>query len=178
MSFGNLAADPRRLAAGFLRAALKRGAKLYAPVEVTDVKPRAASVKATTKAVPAITARHLIFATGYEIPDGVPRKDNSIVSTYVIATASQPHALWEGQCLIWEASDPYLYLRTTSDGRVICGGEDEEFSDEAKRDALLAEKTAALEKSLRALPPLTSRGLDRLAHPRRQVRPRSGAYRA
>ena len=36
--------------------------------------------------------------------------------------------------MIWEASDPYLYVRTTADGRIICGGEDEDFSDEAARE--------------------------------------------
>ena len=50
--------------------------------------------------------------------------------------------------MIWEASDPYLYLRTTPDGRIICGGEDEEFSDEAARDALLPRKTATLQRKL------------------------------
>ena len=50
--------------------------------------------------------------------------------------------------MIWEASDPYLYLRTTPDGRIICGGEDEEFSDETARDALLARKTATLRHKL------------------------------
>ena len=34
-------------------------------------------------------------------------------------------------------------MRATADGRVICGGEDEEFTDEDERDALIAEKTAA-----------------------------------
>ena len=35
--------------------------------------------------------------------------------------------------MIWQSADPYLYLRTTTDGRVICGGEDEEFADEKAR---------------------------------------------
>ena len=51
--------------------------------------------------------------------------------------------------MIWEASDPYLYLRTTPDGRILCGGEDEEFSDEAARDALLPRKTATLQAQAR-----------------------------
>ena len=55
--------------------------------------------------------------------------------------------------MIWEAADPYLYVRTTPDGRVICGGEDEEFSDEEKRDALLARKTATLQRKLKQLLP-------------------------
>jgi len=55
--------------------------------------------------------------------------------------------------MIWEAADPYLYLRTTPDGRVICGGEDEAFSDEAKRDALLPRKTRTLQRKLGRLMP-------------------------
>jgi glycine/D-amino acid oxidase-like deaminating enzyme len=65
-----------------------------------------------------------------------------------MATAPQSRHLWPGQCTIWEASDPYLYLRTTPDGRIICGGEDEEFSDEEKRDALLVRKTVTLQRKL------------------------------
>ena len=37
LGYGNLSADPRRLAAGFLRAALGRGARLYAPANVLTV---------------------------------------------------------------------------------------------------------------------------------------------
>ena len=50
--------------------------------------------------------------------------------------------------MIWESSDPYLYLRTTPDGRIVCGGEDEEFSDETARNALLPRKTATLQRKL------------------------------
>ena len=47
------------------------------------------------------------------------------------ATAAAQH-LARARPSIWEASDPYLYMRATADGRVICGGEDEEFSDEER----------------------------------------------
>jgi glycine/D-amino acid oxidase-like deaminating enzyme len=55
--------------------------------------------------------------------------------------------------MIWEASDPYLYLRTTSRGHVICGGEDADFSDERERDALLNTKTVTLQRKLSRLLP-------------------------
>ena len=61
--------------------------------------------------------------------------------------------MWPDRCLIWEAADPYLYVRTAQGGRVICGGEDETFSDTAARDALLSEKTRRLEARLAALFP-------------------------
>jgi len=46
-----------------------------------------------------------------------------------------------------------LYVRTGPGGRVICGGEDEAFSDATARDALLPEKTRLLEARLAALFP-------------------------
>ena len=156
LSHGNLAADPRRLAHGFLRAAVARGTTVAWPVEIAKVTPRAAGVRADTADGRTIDARLLVFATGYELPVGVPRAGHSIASTWAIATRPQPRRLWPGRCFIWEASDPYLYVRTDPAGRVICGGEDEEFADSASRDALLPAKTRTLERKLQALLP----GLD------------------
>jgi glycine/D-amino acid oxidase-like deaminating enzyme len=70
-----------------------------------------------------------------------------------MATRPQPQSVWPQKALIWEASDPYLYLRTTADGRVICGGEDEAFANAARRDAMTAAKTARLERKLQRLFP-------------------------
>jgi glycine/D-amino acid oxidase-like deaminating enzyme len=55
--------------------------------------------------------------------------------------------------MIWEAADPYLYIRTTPCGEIICGGEDEEIADAALRDAKLPEKAATLSRKLAALLP-------------------------
>ena len=44
-------------------------------------------------------------------------------------------------------------MRTTVDGRVICGGEDEEFANEERRDAKLDQKAKTLEKKLAILLP-------------------------
>lgn len=149
----NFAADPRRLASGFLRAALARGARLYAPVEVTAVESKRGGVEAATSQGPVVRCRSLVYATGYEMPKVVHAPQHRIFSTWAIATRRQPGALWPTRCFMWEASDPYLYLRASPDGRVICGGEDEKFKDEAARDALLGAKTAALQRKLKALLP-------------------------
>ncbi|TIT18331.1 MAG: FAD-binding oxidoreductase, partial [Mesorhizobium sp.] len=103
-------------------------------------------------------ARHLVLATGYELTDIIPATAHSIVSTWAIATARQPKDIWPGAALLWEASEPYLYIRTTADGRVICGGEDEDFTDEEHRDALIAKKSKRLAAKLgRLLPKLDTR---------------------
>ena len=153
LGYDNLSADPIRLAAGYLRTALRRGARLYAPAEVAEVTPLAQSVRCETGNGRTIRARALVFATGYETPKGVPAKGHGVVSTFALATRPQPARLWPEQCFIWEASDPYLYMRVGPEGSIICGGEDEAFADEALRDAMLDEKTAAIEQKLAALFP-------------------------
>lgn len=154
LSRDNLALDPVKLTAGLLEKAIDRGARLYAPEEAIDFVHGPDGVRVTTESGRRIDARHVVLATGYELTDSVSDARHRIISTWAIATRRQPKsALVPGEPLIWEASDPYLYLRTTHDGRIICGGEDAEFEDEEKRDALLAEKTARISEKLGKLLP-------------------------
>ena len=144
LAYDDVALDPRRLTAGYLNVAIGRGARLFAPTDVSDVEAGASGVSARTAGGPVIRCKSLVFATGYEMPDSVPKRAHQVFSTWAIATRPQPRKLWPEDCFIWEAADPYLYLRSTPDGRVICGGEDEEFSDDEARDALIPKKAAAI----------------------------------
>lgn len=153
LSSGNLALDPRKLTAGLLLRAHARKARFHAPVEATEIRHGSDEVTVATKDGPTIRARHVVLATGYELLDMVPAGGHSVISTWAIATRPQPRAIWPQAALVWEASDPYLYARATHDGRVICGGEDEPFTDETARDALIAAKAARIAKKLGKLFP-------------------------
>jgi glycine/D-amino acid oxidase-like deaminating enzyme len=152
LSFGDLAADPIRLAGCYLRVAIQRGAKLFAPVEATGIETGRTGITVTTPHA-SITAEHVVFCTGYEVPKFLSLRGASIASTYAYATRPQTRRLWPTRCLIWEASDPYIYLRDTPDGRVLCGGEDEELDDADARDALIPAKMKALQRKVAALVP-------------------------
>ena len=160
LSHDNLALDPRKLTAGLLNIALARKARFYAPADATAVENHRQSVTIATSSGPMITAKHLVLTTGYELLDIVPAVSHRIISTWAIATRPQLSRIWPRAAMIWEASDPYLYMRVTWDGRVICGGEDEDFTDEARRDALSAQKTKRLEGKLSRIFPR----LDTTAH--------------
>lgn len=153
LSFDNLALNPRKLTARLHLAAVRRGARYYAPVEAVNVHDTSGGVEVTTDGGQTISAGHVVLATGYELLDPAPHSGHKVVSTWAIATHPQKRNLWPKQAFIWEASDPYLYMRTLPDGRVICGGEDEDFTDTEKRDALLPEKTDRIARKLRALMP-------------------------
>jgi glycine/D-amino acid oxidase-like deaminating enzyme len=151
LGYGNLAIDPRKTTIALFNAAAARNAAIFCPVDIVNIAAKRSGVTATASNGRRIRCRHLVFATGYEFPKHVPPKGHQIASTWAIATVPQKRRLWPEQCMIWESSDPYLYLRTTPDGRIICGGEDEEWSDETARDALLPRKTATLQRKLAKL---------------------------
>ncbi|MBP7608467.1 MAG: FAD-binding oxidoreductase [Steroidobacteraceae bacterium] len=153
LSSGAGEVDPAAMVAGLWRSVLTRGARMYAPTEVVNIQNGRARVALATADGPVVHARYAVFATGYEVVKHVHPRGFKVQSTWAMATAPQPARLWPSRCLIWEAADPYLYLRTTLDGRVIVGGEDEEFSDEKKRDALIPSKIAAIRGKLKLLLP-------------------------
>jgi len=153
LSIANAEADPIRLAAGFMRRAIRLGARLFAPVDVIQVRSRPRGIEVETREGVTLRCRFLVYATGYELAEDLPARGHAIHSTFAIATGPQPENLWPTRDLIWEASDPYLYLRTTPDGRVIVGGEDEEFEDDEKRDALIPAKSRRLQLKLAKLMP-------------------------
>ncbi len=154
LSHGNFVVDPVRLTKGLLLQAQTRGARFFAPEEASEIRFKKSSIEVTMRSGNRIEAGHVVLATGYELMDVVRTDRHEIISTWAIATGRQAKdRLWPGEAMIWEASDPYLYVRTTHDGRVICGGEDEDFQDEEARDRLMAKKTQRIVDKLRRLLP-------------------------
>jgi glycine/D-amino acid oxidase-like deaminating enzyme len=151
LGYGNLAIDPRKTTIALFNTAATHSTTIFCPVDIVNIAAKRGGVTATASNGRRIHCRHLVFATGYEFPKHVPPKGHQIASTWAIATVPQKRLLWPEQCMIWESSDPYLYLRTTPDGRIICGGEDEKPPDETARDALLPRKTATLRRKLAKL---------------------------
>jgi glycine/D-amino acid oxidase-like deaminating enzyme len=78
----------------------------------------------------------------------IKEKFVNLISTYAMVseTESKLSKLYD-DLLIWNTSDPYIYLRTTDDGRFLIGGEDEEFRNPQKRDRLIGKKEKRLLKS-------------------------------
>ncbi|KRE11851.1 N-acetylglucosamine-1-phosphate uridyltransferase [Bosea sp. Root381] len=153
VSPGSAEADPLCLCHALLGVATRRGARLIRDEAISfDATSRSAAVLLSGGRT--IEAGHLVLATGYVMPDGVSSALHRVASSWAIATLPQPpSALWPGPALIWEASEDYVYCRTTTDGRIIIGGEDEETDDPERREAMGPAKIQALLGKLRALVP-------------------------
>jgi glycine/D-amino acid oxidase-like deaminating enzyme len=153
LSQGNGEADPVQLVAGLWRHFLERGGRMVDNVEVTEVEQTRSRVRLETKNGQFIFAKHAVFCTGYELMKFARPKGYKIISTWAMATRRQPDRIWPSKSLIWEAADPYLYMRTTADGRVIVGGEDEPFSDDVLRDKMIPRKIAVIARKAKRIFP-------------------------
>jgi glycine/D-amino acid oxidase-like deaminating enzyme len=102
----------------------------------------------------AIECNSIIYATGYETHELLHESIGKLISTY--ACISEPYQKLPTelvQTVFWNTQEPYFYLRTTSDNRILIGGGDENFKDPERRDALLDEKELTLaEKFGQCLP--------------------------
>lgn len=86
-----------------------------------------------------ITFDYLILTTGYSRLYAQVRDNVIARRTYAFCSEPLPGELWKDRVMIWETRRPYLYLRSTMDGRIIAGGMDEDIVDsEPPADIILA----------------------------------------
>ena len=146
--------DPYAMTYALLARGTKYGLRVFDRTEVMRFEPAGAGIRLHTDRGHVATADHVVFATGYESEQYLKHRVGQLVSTYAIASEPlESLDAWFEQCLIWETANPYLYLRTTIDGRAMIGGEDEDFVDARRRDRLIARKARVLERKFRRLFP-------------------------
>lgn len=127
---------------------------IYDRTEVVDIKHSKTGVTLKTESGYSVKCNKLVYATGYEVVNFIDKKIVDLQSTYaVISEQYNERPFWNEEALIWNTADPYLYMRTTPDNRVLVGGRDVEFSDPHKRDKLMARKAKGLRKDIDKLFP-------------------------
>ncbi|MBS1730016.1 MAG: FAD-binding oxidoreductase [Bacteroidetes bacterium] len=134
---------------------LKKGTKVFDRVNITKIHHNKNGVILTTQNKKTIKAKNLIYASGYETVNFINKKIVKLNSTYAIISEryEEDNFAWPEEVLIWNTDDPYLYLRTTNDRRIIIGGRDEKFYNPEKRDKLLDPKSNRLETDFKKIFP-------------------------
>lgn len=137
--------DCHRFAHKLLGRAARNGARIFDRTLVKKFDAGKEEVRLTTERGFVVRAKQVVFATGYESDEMLPKRVVRLKSTY--ALASEPLEAFPGwweQCLIWNTDRPYVYLRTTNDGRAMIGGEDDPFRNPVRRDGKVERKTDRL----------------------------------
>ena len=143
--------DPAALALGLLASARNQGATVTFPADVVALERQGSSTRLALADGRSLEAREVILATGYERPQLFLPPAFSLLSTFVIATAPGTALPHERSAMIWEAADPYLYVRADRDGRIIAGGGDIETGSAGQRDAVMDAKSGAILAQLHRL---------------------------
>jgi glycine/D-amino acid oxidase-like deaminating enzyme len=151
LSQGSYEVDPVRLTLGLLTVARVNGAHCCFPFDVARIEQLDDGIRLFLEDGREIVAGEVIMATGYERPTWFLPPSFSVGSSYAIATPPGRAPLWHENAMIWEASSPYLYTRATAEGRIIAGGEDEDFDDALQRDALIEAKGGTIRAKLASM---------------------------
>ncbi|QOW10498.1 FAD-binding oxidoreductase [Kaistella flava (ex Peng et al. 2021)] len=133
--------DAFNLAHELLQFNEKKGLKIFDKTEMKSVKynPTFNEVEITSGF--KIKAKKIIYCIGYESKNLIKEDFVQLKSTF--AMVSEMDLIKNknfSKTLFWNTDDPYLYMRSTDDGRILMGGGDEDFQNPQKRDELLNKK--------------------------------------
>jgi glycine/D-amino acid oxidase-like deaminating enzyme len=148
--------DPYRLAYSIFADLRRRGVRVFdrSAVSVWRAGSQEVSVDVAQGAV--VRCRHVVLATGYETQKHLRQRVATNHSSYALVTEPVADLGILQDTLLWESARPYLYVRSTDDGRILVGGEDDRLDVAAKRDALVAQKSVRLLRKLaKIFPQLT-----------------------
>jgi glycine/D-amino acid oxidase-like deaminating enzyme len=149
------ATDSYLLTHYLLQYNISKGLVVYDRTPVVSIKHNRFNVQLKTQEKFLISAKKLVYATGYEVVDFISKPIVKLTSTYAIASEAfnSPIKPGKSDVLIWNTAKPYLYFRSTNDNRIIVGGRDEEFFSHIKRDKLIPQKSKQLQKDFKKIFP-------------------------
>lgn len=146
--------DAYQLAHELLAYNHKKGLEIYDKTGIQEVRYKRNGVAVLTEYGNSIKAKNIIYCNGFESTEIIREHFVKLLSTYaVVGEQSEGDQSRLANTLFWNTAEPYIYMRTTDDNRLLIGGEDEDFSDAGKRDGLLKEKSARLTKQLKKILP-------------------------
>lgn len=132
----------------------KKGLKIFDKTNIKSVVYKKSGIKATTEFGNTISAKKIIYCNGFESVEVVKDDFVKLLSTYALVSEQSSRLPPKfDSMLFWNTSSPYHYLRSTDDGRILVGGEDEEFINKEKRDRLLDIKSKKLRNYVKKLLP-------------------------
>jgi len=136
--------DPYRLARGLFAGCVRHGLRLFARTKVIQIEEQGEQLKLRTAGGHTVTASHVAVCAGYESLDFLPEGFADVHNTFAVVTEPLSRSGLATMPLMWESARPYLYLRSTPDGRLIVGGADVPFKNAGARDLLLPRQVRRL----------------------------------
>lgn len=132
----------------------KKGLQIFDKTDIKSTEYKRDNVHILTEYGNKIVADKVIYCNGYESTELIKDDFVKLHSTYaIVGEKNEDDQSHLNDTLFWNTADPYIYMRTTDDNRILIGGEDEDFLDTKKRDKLLNDKKIKIEKKLKKMLP-------------------------
>lgn len=133
---------------------IRKGLKIFDKTEMVEVEHHKGFNIVKVDSGFQIRAKKIIYCIGYESKTLLKENFVNLKSTYAVVSEVDKDKFKNiANTLVWNTDDPYIYLRTTDDGRLLMGGGDEDFYDAEKRDAILHKKEKEILKELKKVKP-------------------------
>ncbi|HAO09095.1 MAG TPA: FAD-dependent oxidoreductase [Chryseobacterium sp.] len=146
--------DAFKFAHELFKVNVKKGLQIFDKTEMTDVEYFKGYNLITVDSGFQIRAKKIIYCIGYESKSLIKEHFVNLKSTYAIVSEIDSKKFKNiTNTLVWNTDEPYMYMRTTDDGRMLIGGGDEDFYDAEKRDSLLNKKEKKILKTLKKIKP-------------------------
>ena len=107
----------------------KRGMKVFDQTTISEIKTSDNDHIIITDQGARITCKTIVYCNGFEATEMLKEKIASLYYTYASISErdiSIPEELFN--TVVWDTNDPYFYMRTTEDCRLLIGGEDVDAS--------------------------------------------------
>ncbi len=138
--------DAYRLAADLLNFNTKRGLEVFDKTRIKSVDHSGDYNVATAENGSKIKCGKTIYCTGYEVVNLMSKKIVNLLNTFALVSERSVFPSMDFEdTLFWNTDRPYIYFRTTDDGRLLIGGEDVRFKNATLRNKLIPKKTRLLE---------------------------------
>lgn len=148
--------DAYQLAHGLIRRSARKGMQVYDQTGIETINTSKGKPTATLKDGHTIEADKIICCTGFESTGLLKEKIADLFYTYAIIS-EQGIKLNENiqNTLVWDTNHPYIYMRTTEDGRLLVGGEDSSINFQLFQQKIKERKSARLIEKLKNMMPDT-----------------------
>ena len=147
--------DPYRLASKLFIRLAERGGRVFDRTVIETIKPSESGVTLHTPAGIRIQTGHVVMAAGYASQQWLQQPVAKNRSSYAFITDPIEHSDLGllATTMVWESARPYLYMRSTGDGRLLVGGDDDDVDIPARRDRRVESKANGLRKKVEKLFP-------------------------
>ncbi|MDY4339870.1 FAD-dependent oxidoreductase [Xanthomonas sp. LF07-6] len=147
--------DPYRLTYRLLGRAFRRGVGVYDRTRIARIVVTGRGVTLHTDQGAQVRAGHVVMAAGYANQHWLDQRVARNRSSYAfVSDPLEPSVLGPlRDTMIWESARPYLYLRSTGNGRIVAGGEDDSVDVPARRDARVDSKARTLSRKIAKVMP-------------------------